>query len=155
MEEYALDFDCVGIEDGGKIPIENTGRGQDKSPEFLIWNLSPRAKSIAITLEDLDHPIRDFTHWVIWNIPASNRIKSGIPAGKKVPGIRTARQGAAYGFHKYAGPKPPRGKRHWYRFTVYALDCWLELSPRARKRAFLEAAERHIVQAGSITAEFE
>ena len=41
MESYHLDFDCVGIDDGGIIPIENTARGQDRSPEFLLWNLSP------------------------------------------------------------------------------------------------------------------
>ena len=56
MESYHLDFDCVGIDDGGIIPIENTGRGQDRSPEFLIWNLSPNAATLAITLEDLTHP---------------------------------------------------------------------------------------------------
>ena len=155
MESYELDFDCVGIEDGGKIPISHTGRGQDISPEFIIWNLSPRAKYLAVTVEELSHPIRDFTHWVIWNLPASNHIRGGIPAGKNVPGIRGARQGVAYGRHRYAGPKPPRGKTHVYRFSVYALDTFLTLKPRARKQAFFEAADGHIIQAGSITGEFE
>ena len=113
MEAQTLDFDCVGIDDGGVIPIGHTGRGQDMSPEFLIWNLSPQAKTLAITLEDLNHPIRDFTHWVIWNIPAGERIKAGIPAGKSVPSLGNAKQGVAYGRHRYAGPKPPRRKTHW------------------------------------------
>ena len=65
MDDYILDFDWVGIDDGGIIPIENTKRGQNKSPEFLIWNLSPRAKTLAITLEDLTYPIENFTHWII------------------------------------------------------------------------------------------
>ena len=155
MESYHLDFDCVGIDDGGIIPIENTGRGQDRSPEFLIWNLSPNAATLAITLEDLTHPIRNFTHWIIWNIPASNQIKSGIPAGKSVPGMRGARQGLAYGRHRYAGPKPPRGRTHVYRFSVYVLDCAITLSPRSTKKAFFKKAERHIIQAGSITGEYE
>ena len=155
MESYHLDFDCVGIDDGGIIPIENTARGQDRSPEFLLWNLSPKAATLAVTLEDLTHPIRDFTHWIIWNIPASNQIKGGIPAGKNVPGMRGARQGLAYGLHRYAGPKPPRGRTHIYRFTVYVLDCAITLSPRATKQAFLNTAERHIIQAGSITGEYE
>ena len=155
MESYHLDFDCVGIDDGGIIPIENTGRGQDRSPEFLIWNLDPRAATLAITLEDLTHPLfRDFTHWIIWNIPASNRIKSGIPAGKNVPGMRGARQGRAYGRHRYAGPKPPIWALHSYRLTVYSLDCVLGLSPTARKKHFLRAAEGHILQKGSLTAVF-
>lgn len=155
MENYVLDFDCVGIDDGGVIPISHTGRGQDLSPEFLIWNLSPNAKTLAITLEDLTHPIRDFTHWVIWNIPASERIKSGIPAGKTLRSLGNAKQGVAYGRHRYAGPKPPKRHTHWYRFTVYALDCRLNLSPRSRKKDFLKAAEKHIIQAGSIVGVFE
>ena len=155
MEDYALDFTCVGLEDNGIIPIENTGRGQDKSPEFMIWNLSPKAITIAITLEDLSHPIREFTHWVVWNIPASNRIKGGIPAGKIVPGWGNARQGLAYGRHRYAGPKPPRRTTHVYRYTVYVLDCRLKLSPRTTKKGFLKKAEPHIIQAGSILGEYE
>ena len=155
MESYHLDFDCVGIDDGGIIPIENTGRGQDRSPEFLIWNLSPNAATLAITLEDLTHPIRNFTHWIIWNNQTSKRIKSGIPAGKSVPGMRGARQGLAYGRHRYAGPKPPRGRTHVYRFSVYVLDCAITLSPRSTKKAFFKKAERHIIQAGSITGEYE
>ena len=121
----------------------------------MIWNLSPNAATLAITLEDLTHPIRNFTHWIIWNIPASNRIKSGIPAGKSVPGMRGARQGLAYGRHRYAGPKPPRGRTHVYRFSVYVLDCAITLSPRSTKKAFFKKAERHIIQAGSITGEYE
>ena len=154
MESYHLDFDCVGIDDGGIIPIENTARGQDRSPEFLLWNLSPKAATLAVTLEDLTHPIRDFTHWIIWNIPASNQIKGGIPAGKNVPGMRGARQGLAYGLHRYAGPKPPRGKRHMYRFTVYALDSEIDLPFPPVKRRFIRLAEAHILQQGSITCSF-
>ncbi len=155
MENHALEFICTGMEDGGIFPIKNTGRGLDVSPEFVIRNLSPNAKTIAITLEDLNHPIKNFTHWIIWNIPAEDRIKAEIPAGANVPGMGEARQGIGYGLHKYAGPKPPRGKTHTYRFTVYALDCRIELSVHSTKRAFLKKAEGHILQRGSITSSFE
>ena len=154
MENRTLEFDCAGLESGGKFPVENTGYGQDVSPAFLLKNLSPAAKTIAITLEDLSHPIKNFTHWVIWNIPAASRIPGGIPAGSRTPGWGGACQGIGYGVHRYAGPKPPKGKTHTYRFTVYALDCAVELSARSRKRAFLKKAGAHIVQQGSITGEF-
>lgn len=49
MENNKLEFVCTGIKNGGKFPIENTGRGQDISPEFVIQNLSPQAKTVAIT----------------------------------------------------------------------------------------------------------
>ncbi len=150
-----LEFTCVGIENGGVFPVENTGRGQDVSPEFIFQNLSPQAKTIAITLEDLSHPIKDFTHWLIWNIPAAERVGSRIPAGSHVPEPDGACQGIGYGFHRYAGPKPPKRKTHTYRFTVYALDCEIQLSVHSMKRAFLKKAEGHILQKGSITAKFE
>ena len=155
MNYTILEFTCVGIENNGKFPLENTGRGQDISPGFLIKNLSSRAKTLAITLEDLSHPVKDFTHWLIWNIPAANQVKSGISAGSHLSELGGACQGIGYGFHRYAGPKPPKGKTHTYRFTVYALDCELKLSVHSLKRVFLKKANGHIIQKGNMTAKFE
>lgn len=153
MNEKILDFVCTGIQNGKKIPLEYTGRGQDISPEFIIKNLSPEAKTLAVTLEDLSHPIKNFTHWIIWNLPAAAKIEKGIPHGKNTP--QGARQGLGYGVHRYAGPKPPKGKSHTYRFTLYALDCVMNLSVNSTKTIFLQKAKDHIIQMGSITGEFE
>ncbi len=147
-----LHIRCPGIEDG-KFLLDHTGRGRDLSPELLLENLSPEAVTLAVTLEDLSHPIKGFTHWLVWNLPASGRIPGAIPAGRTVSGGGV--QGVAYGLHRYAGPKPPKGRTHTYRFTVYALDCALDLSSSARKKAFLRKAEEHILQKGSISGEFE
>ncbi len=152
MEEKMLKIHCSGIENG-KFHIDHTGRGADRSPELILENLSPEAVTLAVTLEDMSHPIKNFTHWVIWNLPAADCIPGAIPAGKTVPGGGV--QGMAYGLHRYAGPKPPRRTQHTYRFTVYALDCALDLSPASRKKVFLRAAEGHILQIGSISGEFE
>ena len=155
MNDTILEFTCIGIENNGKFPLENTGRGRDISPEFFIKNLSSRAKTLAITLEDLSHPIKNFTHWLIWNIPAANQVKSGISAGSHLSELGGACQGIGYGFHRYAGPKPPKGKTHTYRFTVYALDCELKLSVHSLKRVFLKKANGHIIQKGNLTVKFE
>lgn len=150
-----LFFECVGMKNGDSFPIANTGHGQDISPEFLIRNLSPDAKTLAITLEDIHHPLfKNFTHWLIWNIPAAERIPGAIPGGKRVPSLGNARQGIGYGWHKYAGPKPPKGTRHLYRFTVYALDSEIGLSILPTKRSFLKKARQHILQQGSMVGEF-
>ncbi len=151
MEEKMLKIHCSGIENG-KFLIGHTGRGADRSPELVLENLSPEAVTLAVTLEDMSHPIKNFTHWVIWNLPAADRIPGAIPAGKTVPGGGV--QGVAYGLHRYAGPKPPRRTQHTYRFTVYALDCTLDLSPASRKKVFLRAAEGHVLQRGSISGIF-
>lgn len=52
-----LIFECGSMKDGEVFPIVNTGRGQDISPEFVIDNLSSRAKTLAVTLEDIKHPL--------------------------------------------------------------------------------------------------
>lgn len=155
MEHHILELECVGLKDGGKFPVENTGRGKDISPEFILQNLSPNAVSLMITLEDLSHPIKGFTHWIIWNIPATDKIMGARPPGKSISILQGAVQGIGYGFHCYAGPKPPKGKSHKYCFTVYVLDCKLNLSPFSFKRKVLRKARRHIIQKGRICGYFE
>lgn len=156
MSIDTLLFECVGMKDGDKFPIANTGRGQDISPEFTIQNLSPSAKTLAIILEDIRHPFfKNFTHWLIWNIPAAEKIARAIPAGKIVPSLGNARQGIGYGWYKYAGPKPPKGNHHLYRFTIYALDSEIELSLLPTKNSFMKKAKGHVIQWGSIVGEFE
>ena len=154
MTHTLLKVRCPGIENG-KFLIGHTGRGADRSPELVLENLSPEAVTLAVVLEDMSHPIKGFTHWVIWNLPVSDRIPGDIPAGKALPELGGAVQGVAYGLHRYAGPKPPKGRTHTYCFTVYTLDCALDLPSGARKKAFLRAAEGHILQSGSISGEFE
>ena len=152
MAYGCLTIRCEGIQEGGKFPLANTGRGEDLSPAITLCGLEA-AKTLAVTLEDLSHPLPGFTHWLIWNLPAADTIPANIPAGKTV--LNGASQGIAYGLHRYAGPKPPRGRTHTYRFTVYALDCELNLRPRSRKRDLLRAARDHILQTGTLTASFE
>lgn len=148
-----MDYDKLEIEttfkDGDMIPIEYTGYGKNVSPEFKIRNLSTKAKSLVVILEDLSHPIKNFTHWIAWNIKA----ESIIP--ENVGNMENVKQGIAYGFHKYAGAKPPKFQRHNYRFTIYSLDDTLSLSPNIMKRKLLKAIEGHILQKGTITGSFK
>ena len=81
--ENILELECMGINNDHKFVVEHTGRGEDISPEFIIKNLSPHAETLVITLEDMSHPIKNFTHWIIWNIPAKDKIPQVIRAGKR------------------------------------------------------------------------
>ena len=94
------------------IPIEYTGYGKNVSPEFKIKNLSTKAKSLVVILEDLSHPIKNFTHWIAWNIKA----ESIIP--KNVGNMENVKQGIAYGFHKYAGAKIIN-RLHYFSFIKF------------------------------------
>lgn len=43
--------------EGGWIPNDNAGFGEDKSPEFHIEGIDPKAETMVITLDDLSHPL--------------------------------------------------------------------------------------------------
>jgi Raf kinase inhibitor-like YbhB/YbcL family protein len=142
------------FEHNGYIPEKYTGRGEDISPQINISGISSNAKSVAIIMDDLDNPlIKDFDHWIIWNIPVQETIPENIQYGEVVETLGGAIQGIAYGKHKYKWPKPPRFSRnaHRYQFNVYALDCMLELDGNSMKRDLVKAMDGHIIQCGSIT----
>ena len=137
------------FENGSLIPAKYTGYGENISPEFKLENLSPNTKSLVIILEDLSHPIKNFTQWVAWNIGANSIIPEDVGSREDII------QGIAYGFHKYAGPKPPVAKKHNYQFTIYALDTILDLSPNHTKKRLLRAMSGHILQKGTIAGYFQ
>ena len=68
----------------GLIPKDYTGYGEDISPELRLQNIDEQAKSIAIIMNDMGHPIPAYNHWVIWNIPVMEVIPANIPHGKTV-----------------------------------------------------------------------
>ena len=149
-----MKFDKLEIEtdfeNNALIPIKYTKYGENISPEFKIKNLSKQARSLAIILEDLDHPLfKNFTHWTCWNIKASDTIPENVGSKKDIM------QGIAYGFHKYAGPKPPKFQTHRYRFLIYSLDTMLNISPNIMKKKLIKAMNGHILQAGMTVGSFK
>lgn len=60
------------FKDGQYMPVDYTGFGKDMSPDFRLHNLSKKAVSIAIIMDDLDIPfLPAYNHWLIWNIPCN------------------------------------------------------------------------------------
>ena len=142
--------------DGGSIPKKYTGRGEDVSPPIKIHSIAPEARTIAIIMDDIDHPLGVFNHWLIWNIPAAfDEIPEAIPKKEVVPSLGNAVQGkSAYGGkHYYRGPKPPFGT-HKYVFKVYILDTELDLNRDSGKKELQEAMKGKIQQYGTLTGEF-
>ena len=154
IKENTLEITSKSFDNNSFIPKRHTGFGEDISPPFTISGLSKNAASIAIVMDDLDIPfIKAFNHWIIWNIPAVNEIPENIPHGKLVTALGNAKQGIGYGRNQYKGPKQPFFIRncHRYIFHIYALDCFLNLSPDSKKKDFFTAANGHIIQYGHIT----
>ena len=138
------------------MPDENSGYGQDVSPELRLEGLCENAVSLAVTLDDLGHPIQPgYNHWLAWNLPPVNCIPGGLPAGASVDVPIAAKQGLAYGKHAYRGPKPPFNWNHRYRFTVYVLDAVLSISTDSNKTALLAAMEGHVLQTGVLYGKYQ
>lgn len=154
--QNSLHVTCPAFGKDGLIPKRHTGFGEDISPQFSIDGLQGEVKTLAIIMDDLDVPFSGaLNHWLIWNLPPENTIAEDIPYGAECP--NGARQGLAYGKHRYREPKQPPfiKKAHRYRFCVYGLDCALELPAASRKEDLIQAMSGHILQSGEITGWYQ
>jgi Raf kinase inhibitor-like YbhB/YbcL family protein len=129
--------------DGGKpIPKKHTCEGANLSPP-LRWKDPPAGtKSFALVADDPDAPAGTWTHWVLYDLPASvSELAEGVPADAKL--ANGGKQGLN-DFRKtgYGGPCPPPGKPHRYFFR---LDAPIALAPNATKDAVLQATKGHVL----------
>ncbi|WP_040196531.1 YbhB/YbcL family Raf kinase inhibitor-like protein [Candidatus Soleaferrea massiliensis] len=142
--------------EGGWMPKRNTARGEDLSPCLRLEGISGKASSIAVTMDDASHPIfPNYNHWVIWNIPVQPEIPPAVAHEKIVEDLGNAVQGMAYGRHRYKGPKPPLKALHTYVFTVYVLDCLLQLPPDSKKAQLLAHMQGHILQQAALSGKYQ
>lgn len=105
------------FQDGAMIPRRFTCDGQDHSPA-LTWTDPPvGTQSFVLTLTDADAPQGIFTHWILFDIPATTR---SLPEAT----LHVGKLGTNdFGQVAYSGPCPPhRHGMHHYCFTLYALD---------------------------------
>jgi Raf kinase inhibitor-like YbhB/YbcL family protein len=126
---------------GADLPKKFTCDGADVSPEFS-WKEPPSGtQAFALIADDPDAPAGTWTHWVLYDIPASvTSLSEGMSKVDELPGGE--RQGRN-DFHKigYNGPCPPPGKPHRYFFKLYALKAKLDLKPGASKQELEQAIE--------------
>lgn len=141
---------------GGWIPQRHSAYGENLSPQLIIEGIDPSAVSMAITLDDADHPLfPNYNHWVAWNIEPMKVIPEGLPRGAVVESPVHIEQGVAYGKHCYKGPKPPFNWCHKYIFTVYILDTKPDIGADSDKAALLRAINGHILQTGVLTGKYQ
>ncbi len=139
-----------------KIPIDYSCNGRNISPALSLSEISNKAKSIAIIMDDIKHPLfKVYNHWVIWNLPVMREIPENIPHGKILSDLEDAVQGIRYGHHKYRGPKPPFNTSHLYQYNVYVLDTRLDLKPQSKKKHLIASMDGHILQYGFIVGEYK
>jgi len=131
-----------------KIPKEFTCDGKDLNPD-LSWKDAPAtAKSFALSVRDVDAPMRIFEHWLVYNIPRNVtwiRRGSPLPAGaKEVPN--------GIGKRGYMGPCPPSGE-HRYFFRIYALDT--ERINCNNQKEFFREIKKHAITEAEIMGKYK
>ena len=153
--EMALLISSTAFKEGDKIPVKYTCDGQDISPP-LVWGEPPqRTQALALIVDDPDAPGGVFTHWVLFNVPATARqLEEDIPPQERVQ--NGALQGKNdFGRIGYGGPCPPPGPAHRYRFTLYALDKLLDIKPSVSKKQVLDAMKGHILAQGQLVGTYQ
>jgi hypothetical protein len=117
----------------------------------LAWSGLPNGtKSVALIVDDPDAPRGIFTHWVIFNIPATdNSLHENVPLNGTLPNgaIQGSNSGGRIG---YTSPCPPSGTHH-YVFHLYALNMQLNLQAGATKQDLLAAITGHILAEAQFT----
>ncbi len=125
--------------DNQMIPSKYTCDGENVSPPLEISEVSERAKSLVLIVDDPDAPGGDWVHWTVWNIPLDTKeiLEGTIPEG--------ASEGVTdFGKPGYGGPCPPSGT-HRYFFKLYAIGADLYLDSLAAKKDIEKAMEGYII----------
>lgn len=128
------------FEHGGTIPERFTCDGADVSPALAIEDVPHGAGSLALIMDDPDAPSGNFTHWLLWDLPATTRsLPEAVPTDRSLAHLGGAVQGRNdFGNIGYGGPCPPRG-RHRYRLRLVALSGQLGLGPGSDRRDLEDA----------------
>ena len=142
---------------GGEIPAKFTCKGADVSPA-LAWSGAPAGtRSFAFILDDPDAPDpaaprTTWTHWVIYNLPATaNSLAEGAGLRGLPSGTRDGHND--WGAPGYRGPCPPIG-RHRYIHHLYALDTVLPDLHGPTRAALLAAMKGHVLATAELTGTF-
>lgn len=140
----ALQVSSPAFSDNGTIPKQYTCDGQNVAPPLQWSGVPEQAKSVAVICDDPDAPSGTFTHWVLYDIPASTH-SLGERASIGTAGVNS------FGEAGFGGPCPPKkDHEHHYHFRVYALDVDSIGPAGLSKEDAVEAMSGHILAEGDL-----
>lgn len=146
---------AAAFDPGADIPSEFTCDGAGISPA-LEWTDPPAGtESFALIADDPDAPRGTWVHWVVYDLPASERsLPQGVQPRATLPS--GARQGLNdFGRIGYGGPCPPPGAPHRYYFRLFALGTRVTLRPRASRAALELAMRGHVLAAADVFGRYQ
>jgi Raf kinase inhibitor-like YbhB/YbcL family protein len=139
---------------GESIPARFTCDDTGFSPPLFWLKVPQDTKSFALIVDDPDASSITWVHWVLFNIPATQR-----ELLENIPNTDTLENGASQGMNDsrkigYSGPCPPTGTHRYY-FKLYALDIKLDLRPGITKKELMKAMEGHILEEAQLMGRYK
>lgn len=139
---------------GGEIPKRYTCDGADISPQLSWSGTPPGSQSLALIGDDPDAPRGTWTHWVVYDLPASTKeLAEDVRKVDQLPGGGSQGRND-FGKTGYNGPCPPPGKPHRYFFRVFALDKMLALKPGASRKEVESAMQGHVLAQAEVMGRY-
>lgn len=141
-QAWALSLTSDAFADGERLPRQAGYEHGNISPSLKWEDVPENTASFAMIMDDPD--AKGWTHWVVYNIPASVKsLQEKFSEDEELPdGTRQGRND--FGKVGYGGPCPPSGI-HRYLFSLFALDMVLDLAPGSSKSSLLETMKGHIL----------
>lgn len=141
-------FSSAVFSDGGMLPIKFTCDAENVSPPLTWTGVPYNAQSLAVMLDDPDAVVTTFTHWILFDIPATT---NGLP--ENVKGIGKGGLNSAKRI-TYVGPCHPTGS-HRFVFQLFALNVpTLGLNEGASKTEIDKALNAHLIAKQVITTRY-
>lgn len=151
-KELTMKLIIHGINKEGNLDRKYTCDGENTSPAIQWRDVTDKAKSLVLIVEDPDAPHGSFVHWVLFNIPVHlGEIPEGAQHVKgSVAGIND------FGTIGYGGACPPHGdKPHRYIFKLFALNTELNLPAGSTKNKVETTMKHHIIAGAEIIATYK
>ncbi|HKX73216.1 MAG TPA: YbhB/YbcL family Raf kinase inhibitor-like protein [Candidatus Saccharimonadales bacterium] len=142
-----MQIKSTSFDNNQAIPTSFTCKGDGVSPPLTFAAIPADAQSLALWMHDPDAPSGDFSHWVVWDIPATTASlqQGSLPIGA-IEGTND------FGRLGYGGPCPPAGTgTHHYIFELFALATSLTLAPGAHTRDVRAALSAHVLAHATLT----
>jgi Raf kinase inhibitor-like YbhB/YbcL family protein len=148
----AFTLSSPSFAEGEAIPVKHTCDGENSAPP-LRWEGQPAAQSFVLIVDDPDAPGGTFTHWVLFDIPGSQR---ELPEGLSNVGALGTPGMNDFLKVGYGGPCPPPGAPHRYVFTLSALDvATLNLPAEASRKQVEQAAQGHVLGQAKLIGRYQ
>lgn len=151
MAEQGFTLTSPAFPEGAAIPASFTCEGQNRMPT-LEWMHAPEStKSFALIVDDPDAPNGLFTHWLLFDIPATT---TSLHDGERSVGIAGRNDFQKIG---YGGPcPPPNHGDHRYYFKLFAVDTeTLNLPEGATRKEIDEALQGHVLETAELMGRFQ